>query len=114
MNPGDEFGFILGKNSIKVLGISTKSCANAWCKVYTRDVHNGDNQLWKIVGDDLISKWNNAKFVVSGTLVPSVYTGQEQTIGGDIFIDKTSTPIFNSTFEGKRKLKKIWFNNQSF
>lgn len=114
MNPGDEFGLILGKNSKKVLYISTRSCANAWCKVYTWDVHNGDNQLWKIVGDDLISKWNNAKFVVSETLVPSVYTGQEHTIGGDIFIDKTSTPIFNPTFEGKRKLKKICFNNQSF
>ena len=61
MNPGDEFGLILSKNSKKVLDISTRSCANAWCKVYKWDVHNGDTQLWKIVGDDLISKWNNAK-----------------------------------------------------
>ena len=101
MNPGDEFGLILGKGTKKVLGISTRSCANAWCKVHIRDIYNGDNQLWKIVVDALISKWNNAKFAVSETLVPSVYTGQEKNIGGDIFIDKTSTPIFNPTFEGK-------------
>ena len=101
MNPGDEFGLILGKGTKKVLGISTRSCANAWCKVHIRDIYNGDNQLWKIVVDALISKWNNAKFVVSETLVPSAYTGHKKTIGRDIFIDKTSTPIINPTFEGK-------------
>ena len=104
----------MGKNTKKVFDISKSSCKNAWCKVLTGNIHNNDDQLWKIVGDDLISKWNNAKFVVSGTLlVPSVYTGQE-TVGGDIFIDKTSTPTFIPAFEGKRKLKKICFKNKSF
>ena len=112
MNPGDEFGLILGKNTKNVFDISTSSCASNWCEVHTWGIHNGDNQFWKIDGDDLISKWKNAKFVVSESLVPSVYTGQEQNVGGDIFIDKTSTPIFNPAFEGKTKLKKICFNNQ--
>ena len=108
MNPGDEFGLILGKNTKKVFDISTSSCANDWCKVHTWYIHNGDNQLWKIDGDDLISKWKNAKFVVSETLVPSVYTGQEQTVGGDIFIDKTSTPIFDLAFEGKKAKENLF------
>ena len=111
VNPGAEFGFILGKGTKKVLDISTSSCANDWCEVHAWDITNGANQLWKIVGDDLISKWKNAKFVFSQSLVPSVYTGQEQNVGGDIFIDKTSTPT-NPAFEGKRKLKKIYFNDQ--
>ena len=100
MNPGDEYGLILGKNSQKAFDIFTSTCENDICKVGTYNVHNGDNQLWKKVGDDLISKWNDAKFVVSEKFSASVYTGQEQIDGGDIFIDETTTPIFNPPFEG--------------
>ena len=99
-NPGDEYGFILGKNSQKAFDIFTSTCENDICKVGVWNVHNGDNQLWKKVGDDLISKWNDAKFVVGESFSASVYTGQEQIDGGDIFIDETSTPIFNPPFEG--------------
>jgi hypothetical protein len=99
-NPGDEYGFILGKNSQKAFDIFTSTCENDICKVGVWNVHNGDNQLWKKVGDDLISKWNDAKFVVGENFIASVYTGQEQIDGGDIFIDETSTPIFNPPFEG--------------
>ena len=100
VNPGDEYGFILGKNSQKAFDIFTSTCENDICNVGVWNVHNGDNQLWKKVGDDLISKWNDAKFVVSENLSASVYTGQEQIDGGDIFIDETSRPVFNSPFEG--------------
>ena len=108
-NPGDEYGLIFGKNSQKVLDIFTTICADNFCKVGTWSAHNGDNQLWKIDGDDLISKWNNAKFVVNQIFGPSVYTGQDQIDGGDIFIDDTSTPIFNPTFEGmyNKNLRKF-------
>ena len=100
-NPGDEYGLILGKNSQRAFDIFTSTdCENDICKVGTWNIHNGDNQLWKKVGDDLISKWNDAKFVVSENFGASVYTGQEQIDGGDIFIDETSTPIFNPPFEG--------------
>ena len=57
MNPGAEFGLILGKGTKKVFDIYT--CANDWCEVHAGAIHNGANQLWKIVGDDLISKWKN-------------------------------------------------------
>ena len=107
VNPGDEFGLILGKNTKKVFDVSKSSCKNAWCEVNTGNILNNDDQMWKIVGDDLISKWNNAKFVVSETLVPSVYTGQE-TVGGDILIDKTSTPTFNPAFEGKKAKENLF------
>ena len=99
-NPGDEYGLILGKNSQRAFDIFTSTCENDICKVGTWGIHNGDNQLWKKVGDDLISKWNDAKFVVSEKFSASVYTGQEQIDGGDIFIDETTTPIFNPRFEG--------------
>jgi hypothetical protein len=67
-------------------------------------------------GDDLISKWNSAKFVVNQIFGPSVYTGQDQIDGGDIFIDDTSTPIFNPTFEGmyNKNWRKFAFTNQFF
>ena len=58
-NPGDEYGLILGKNSQRAFDIFTSTdCENDICKVGTWNIHNGDNQLWKKVGDDLISKWN--------------------------------------------------------
>ena len=107
-NPGDEYGFILGKNSQKAFDIFTSTCENDICKVGVWNVHNGDNQLWKKVGDDLISKWNDAKFVVNEDFGASVYTGQEQIDEGDIFIDETSTPIFNPPFEGILTTKKSW------
>ena len=108
VNPGDEYGLILGKNSQKAFDIFTSTCENDICKVGTYNVHNGDNQLWKKVGDDLISKWNDAKFVVSENFSASVYTRQEQIDGGDIFIDETSTPIFNPLFEGTFNNWKIF------
>ena len=100
MNPGDEYGFILNKNSRKAFDIFTSTCENGICKVGLYSVNNGDNQLWKKVGDDLVSKWKNAKFVVNEDFSASVYTGQEQIDGGDIFMDESSTPIYNPPFEG--------------
>ena len=108
MNPGDEYGVILNKNSRKAFDIFTSTCENDICKVGTYNVHNADNQLWKKVGDELISKWNNAKFVVNEDFSASVYTGQEQIDGGDIFIDETSTPIVNLPFEGILTTKRYW------
>ena len=108
MNPGDEYGVILNKNSRKAFDIFTSTCENDVCKVGIYGVHGADNQLWKKVGDDLISKWNNAKFVVNEDFSASVYTGQGQIDGGDIFIDETSTPIFNLPFEGTLTTKRYW------
>ena len=101
-NPGDEYGFIFNlKNNRKALDINRNSCKNKYCKVGTWSVSNQNHQLWKIDGNDLISKWNNAKFVVDKIPGPSVYTGQEQTDGGQILIDVTSAPISNPlAFEG--------------
>jgi hypothetical protein len=108
VNPGDEYGLILGKNSQKAFDIFISTCENDTCQVGTYNVHNADNQLWKKDGDDLISKWNDAKFVVNEDFGASVYTGQEQIDEGEIFIDETSTPIFNPPFEGILTTKKSW------
>ena len=108
VNPGDEYGVILNKNSRKAFDIFTSTCENDICKVGIYGVHGNDNQLWKRVGDELISKWNNAKFVVNEDFSASVYTGQGQIDGGDIFIDETSTPIFNPPFEGILTTKRYW------
>ena len=100
-NPGDEYGFIFNlKNNRKALDINRNSCKNKYCKVGTWGVSNENHQLWKRDGNDLISKWNNAKFAVNEILGPSVYTGQEQTDGRKISIELTTHPIFNPTIEG--------------
>ena len=108
VNPGDEYGLILGKNSQKAFTIFTSTCENDICKVGTYNVHNAGNQLWKKVGDDLISKWNDATFVVNENFSASVYTGQDQIDEGEIFIDETSTPVFNPPFEGTLTTKIYW------
>ena len=100
-NPGDEYGFIFNlKIHKKALDINLGSCKNKYCKVGTWYASNKNNLLWKRDGNDLISKWNNAKFAVNEILGPSVYTGQEQTDGRKISIDLTTQPISNLAFEG--------------
>ena len=109
VNPGDEYGLILGRLNnwpYKALDIFKTTCENDTCKVGVYNVHGADNQLWKKVGDDLYSKWENAKFVFTEDFNASVYIGQEQVSGGDIFIDETNTPIFDPPFEGIFTTKK--------
>ena len=91
---------MLNKNIRRVVDIFKSSCADNFCQAVHGLLIMEIISCGKIYGDDLISKGNNAKFAVNQIFGPSVYTGQDQIDGGDIFIDDTSTPIFNPNFEG--------------
>ena len=112
---GSNYGY--GKNDFdktngfEVLVVDTSTCNSYWCKVSTarpHDVSNYDYQIWKVVGDQLVSKFLHeitvATFGVLEDVGPVVFINQENIVPvafAGVYVDYTSTsPTFDSLLQG--------------
>ena len=90
-------------NGFEVLVVDRSTCNSYWCKVSTarpHDVSNHDYQIWKVVGDQLVSKYLFATFGVLEDVGPVVFINQEN-IDPNVYIDFTSTPpTFDPLLQG--------------